>query len=302
MAFKSGFVTIVGRPNAGKSTLVNRLVGHKVAIVSTKPQTTRNRIQGMVHRKDAQIVLVDTPGLHKPATALGRQMIEEITQALDGIDILALMVDATQEFGVGDRYALQRVERFHGKRFLVLNKIDLIDKKKLLPLISKYTETCEFAEVVPISALKGSGVGLLTDLFLKHLPEGGPLFPADQFTDQPERFLAAEIVREKILAATYQEVPHGVAVVVDQFEESPRLVRIHAEIYVEREGQKAIVIGRRGEMLKTVGTAARKELEESLGAKVFLELQVKVHPNWRDNPVLVRQLDWRRQLEELSRE
>jgi GTP-binding protein Era len=203
---------------------------------------------------------------------------------------------------VGDRYALERVERFHGKRFLVLNKIDLIEKKKLLPLIAKYTQACQFEEVVPVSALKGGGVGLLTDLIIKHLPEGAALFPADQFTDQPERFLAAEIVREKILAETYQEVPHGIAVVVEQYEEGPRLVRIRAEIYVEREGQKAIVIGRGGEMLKKVGTAARKELEEMLGLKVFLELQVKVHPNWRDNPALVRQLDWRRQLEELSRE
>jgi GTPase len=196
---------------------------------------------------------------------------------------------------------MQHVQRSHAKRFLLLNKVDLIDKKKLLPLISQYSKACEFAEVIPISALRGSGVGLLTDLLVKHLPEGAPLFPSDQFTDQPERFLAAEIVREKILTATYQEVPHGVAVVVEQYEEGPRLVRIHAEIYVEREGQKGIVIGRGGKMLKSVGTSARKELEELLGVKVFLELQVKVHPNWRDNPLLVRQLDWRRQLEELSR-
>jgi GTP-binding protein Era len=300
MQFKSGFVTIVGRPNAGKSTLVNRLVGHKVAIVSTKPQTTRNRIQGMMNRKGAQIVLLDTPGLHKPETVLGRQMLEEITRALDGIDVLALLVDATQEFGTGDRYALERVERFGGKRFLVLNKIDLIDKRVLLPLIEKYSKECEFAEILPISALKGTGVGLLADLLIKHLPEGAPYFPADQFTDQPERFLAAEIVREKILAATYEEVPHGIAVVVDEFEEGPRLVRIRAEIYVEREGQKGIVIGRGGEMLKKVGTAARKEMEELFGVKVFLELQVKVHPNWRNDPAVVRQLDWRRQLEGLS--
>jgi GTP-binding protein Era len=302
MAFTSGFVTILGRPNAGKSTLVNRLVGHKVAIVSSKPQTTRNRIQGIVNRQDAQIVLIDTPGLHKPETFLGRQMLEEIAQALEGIDLLVLLVDATQKVGSGDRYALERVAGFPGKRFLLLNKVDLIEKPRLLPLIDTYRRACEFTEVIPISALTGHGVGLFVDLLIQNLPEGPPMFPPDQFTDQPERFLAAEIVREKLLAATREEVPHSLAVLVEQFEEGPRLVRIAAEIYVEREGQKGIVIGRGGELLKTIGTAARKELEELLGTKVFLELNVKVHPHWRNDPALVRQLDWRRQLEELGRE
>ncbi len=302
MAFRTGLVTFLGRPNSGKSTLVNRLVGQKVAIVSSKPQTTRNRIQGIVNREDAQLVLIDTPGLHRPSSALGRQMLDEIAQALEGIDILALLVDASEPFGSGDRFALDRVQGFSGKRFLVLNKIDLIAKPRLLPLIEKYRTACAFTEIVPISALKGSGVDLLAKLLIENLPEGAPLFPADQFTDQPERFLAAEIIREKLLASTREEVPHSLAVIVERFEEHTELVRIHAEVYVEREGQKGIVIGRGGEMLKKIGTAARKELEEILGTKVFLALNVSVYSNWRDDPTLVRQLDWHRQLEELGRE
>jgi GTPase len=301
-AFRSGYVTILGRPNAGKSTLVNRLVGHKVSIVSSKPQTTRNRIQGIVNRADAQLVLVDTPGLHRPQTALGRQLLDEIQQSLEDVDILVLLVDASQKWGTGDRYALDRATRFRGKRFLALNKIDLVPKQILLPLIEKYRAACEFNEIVPVSALKGSGVELLANLLIAHLPEGPPMLPTDQFTDQPERFLAAEIIREKLLEATREEVPHGIAVIVDTFEESERLIRIRAEIFVERPGQKGIVIGRGGEMLKKIGTVARKELEDVLGVKIFLELNVKVQPNWRDNPRIVKQLDWRRQLEELGRE
>ena len=310
MAFKSGFVAIVGRPNAGKSTLVNRLVGQKVAIVSPRPQTTRNRIQGIVNRAGAQLVLIDTPGLHKPATALGRQMMEEVEAALDGIDVLALIVDATEEFGPGDRFALERVRRFAGpapgepsrNTFLLPNKIDRIPKSQLLPLIDRYREECDFAEVIPISALTGDGLPLLEAKLIERLPEGEPYFPPDQFTDQPERFLAAEIIREKVIASTYNEVPHAVAVLVEEFEEGARLVCIRATIHVEREGQKGILIGRGGEMLKKVGTTARRELEELLGVKVFLELVVKVQRHWRDKPALVRQLDWRRQLEHLSRE
>jgi GTP-binding protein Era len=300
--FRSGYVTILGRPNAGKSTLVNKLVGHKVSIVSSKPQTTRNRIQGIVNRPDAQLVLVDTPGLHRPQTVLGRQLLDEIQQSLEDVDILVLLVDASQKWGTGERYALERATRFRGKRFLVLNKIDLLPKSILLPLMEKYREKCEFVEIVPISALKGSGVELLANLLIANLPEGPPMLPIDQFTDQPERFLVAEIIREKLLEATREEVPHGIAVIVDTFDESQRLIRIRAQIFVERAGQKGIVIGRGGEMLKKIGTAARKELEDVLGVKIFLELNVKVYPNWRDNPRIVKQLDWRRQLEELGRE
>jgi GTP-binding protein Era len=300
-AFKSGFVALVGRPNAGKSTLVNRLVGRKVAIVSPRPQTTRNRIQGIVNLERAQMVLIDTPGMHKPATALGRQMMGEIEQALDGIDVLALLVDTSEDFGPGDRWALERVRRFDGTRFLLLNKIDLIPKGRLLPLIETYRHGAEFAEIIPISALTGDALPLLVEKLVACLPEGQPFFPADQFTDQPERFLAGEIVREKVIASTREELPHAVAVLVEDFQESAKLLRMRATIHVEREGQKGIVIGRGGELLKKIGTAARQELEELLGVKVFLELHVKVRRDWRDNPALVRQLDWRRQLEQLAK-
>jgi len=302
VAFKSGFVAIVGRPNAGKSTLVNHLVGRKVAIVSSRPQTTRNRIQAIVNRENAQMVLIDTPGMHKPETALGRQMIQEIEQALEGIDVVALLVDASKDFDPEDHWPLERLQRFHGPRFLLLNKIDLIPKTRLLPLIEMYHREAEFAEIVPVSALTGDGLPLLLDEFVEYLPEGQPYFPPDQFTDQPERFLAGEIIREKVIASTHAEVPHAVAVLVDDFRETPNLIRIRAAIHVEREGQKGIVIGRGGEMLKKIGTTARHELEELLGAKVFLELYVKVRRDWRDNPALVRELDWRRQLEHLTGE
>ena len=299
-SFKSGFVAIVGRPNVGKSTLVNRLVGHKVAIVSPRPQTTRNRIQGIVNRENAQVVLIDTPGMHKPATALGRQMMGEVGQALEGIDVLALLMDASEEFGRGDRWALARVRGFRGTRFLLPNKIDLIPKTRLLPLIDVCTRECDFAEVIPISARTGDGVDLLLRKLIEYLPEHGPYFPADQYTDQPERFLAAEIIREKVITSTHHEVPHAVAVLVDSFEESERLVRIRATIRVEREGQKGILIGRGGEALKRIGTTARRELEELLGVKIFLGLYIKVQRDWRQKPALVRQLDWRRQLEQLG--
>ncbi len=301
-AFKSGFVAIVGRPNAGKSTLVNRLVGHKVAIVSPRPQTTRNRIQGIANREDAQVVLIDTPGMHKPATALGRQMMEEFAAALDAINVLALLVDASEESGPGGRWALERVKRFGGTKFLLPNKIDLIPKTRLLPLIARCSRECEFAEIIPVSALTGGGVDLLLERLINYLPEHAPYFPPDQYTDQPERFLAAEIIREKAIACTYDEVPHAVAVLVDSFEETAKLIRIRATIRVEREGQRGILIGRGGEMLKKIGTAARRELEELLGVKIFLELYVKVQRDWREKPALVRQLDWRRQLEQLSKE
>ncbi len=302
MPFKSGFVALLGRPNSGKSTLVNQLVGRKVAIVSRHPQTTRNRIQGIVNRPDAQIVLIDTPGLHKPDSPLGRQMMEEVKMALDGIDVLAVLLDSSVSLGPDDRAALEHARRFRGPRFLLPNKIDLIPKATLLPLIDSLSRECDFVGIIPISALTGNGLPLLLDRLIAQLPEAPPYFPADLFTDQPERFLAAEFLREKVLATTRQEVPHAVAVLVDSFEEGPRLVRIRATVYVERDGQKAIVIGRGGAMLKKIGTAARKELEELLGVKVFLEVYVKVQRNWRQRPALVRQLDWRRQLEHMSKE
>jgi len=300
MGFKSGFVAIVGRPNAGKSTLVNTLVGRKVSIVSPKPQTTRNRIQGILNREDAQIVLVDTPGLHKPENVLGRQMMDEAQHAVEGIDILSLIMDASTEFGAGDRFAIDWARRFHGPVFLLLNKVDRIAKPRLLPLIDRCSREFGFAEVFPISALTGLGCFDLVKCWLALLPEQEPYFPTDQFTDQPERFLAAEIIREKAILSTREEVPHAIAVMIDKFEEGEKLLRIRAAIYVEREGQKAILIGKGAATIKKIGTQARLELEGILGAHIFLELVVEVRPAWRQNAALVQELDWRRQLERLA--
>jgi len=300
MSFKSGFVAIVGRPNAGKSTLVNTLVGRKVAIVSPRPQTTRNRIQGILNRDDAQIVLIDTPGIHKPDSVLSRQMMDEAEHALDGIDVLSLIVDASVEFGAGDRFSIEWAGRFKGPVFLLLNKVDAVSKPLLLPLIDRYRKLSDFAEIFPISARTGEGCLDLVKAWLARLPEALPYFPADQFTDQPERFLAAELVREKAILATREEVPHAIAVLTDSFDETGDLIKIRATIYVERDGQKGILIGKGGEMIKRIGTLARKEIESILGARVFLELFVKVQPNWRQNAAIVRQLDWHRQLEQLG--
>ncbi len=300
MPFKSGFVAIVGRPNAGKSTLVNTLVGQKVAIVSPKPQTTRNRIQGILNRDDAQVILVDTPGIHRPENVLSRMMMDELQYALEGIDVLSLIVDATADFGAGDRFSIQWVERFRGPVYLLLNKVDRIHKQLLLPMIERYNKVFEFAEIFPISALTGAGCLDLVNSWLTRLPEAPPHFPTDQFTDQPERFLAAELVREKAILITREEVPHAIAVLIDNFEESEKITRIRATIYVEREGQKGILIGKGGATIKKIGTQARLELESILGAKIFLELMVKVQPHWRQNSSIVRQLDWHRQLEQLA--
>jgi GTPase len=300
MTFKSGFVAIVGRPNAGKSTLVNTLVGRKVAIVSPKPQTTRNRIQGILNRDDAQIVLVDTPGIHKPENVLSRQMMDELQHAVEGIDVLSLIVDASADFGAGDRFAIQWLERFHGPVFLLLNKVDRIPKTRLLPLIERYNREFNFAETFPISALTGLGCFDLVKGWLARLPDHPPFFPPDQFTDQPERFLVAEIIREKAILATREEVPHAIAVLVDSFEEGEKLLRIRATLYVEREGQKGILIGKGGTTMKKIGMQARQEIESILGVHVYLELFVKVQPAWRQNSALVRQLDWHRQIEQLS--
>jgi GTP-binding protein Era len=300
--FRSGFVAIVGRPNAGKSTLVNRLVGQKIAIVTSKPQTTRNRIQGIVTKPQGQIVLIDTPGLHEADSALGRQMMQEVASALEGIDVLLLMVDASSMHPHADDLLLQKANRFRGKTILALNKVDRLPRPKLLPLIESFSKAFEFSAIVPISALKGDGCDELLGEILKHLPEGEPYFPEDQVTDQPERFLAAEIIREKAIQLMYHEVPYALAVVVEKYEEKPRLLRIEAVMNVERDSQKKILIGHRGEMLKKIGTEARKELEGILGSKIYLGLFVKVAPDWRENPQKVRELDWRYQLEGLAEE
>ncbi|HEU5411440.1 MAG TPA: GTPase Era, partial [Candidatus Acidoferrales bacterium] len=257
----SGFVAIIGRANAGKSTLVNTLVGRKVAIVSPLPQTTRNRIQGIVNRENGQIVLVDTPGIHRATKALDRQMMQEVGEALEGVDAVALIVDATREFEAGDRYSLEWIKKFSGPVYLLLNKIDQVKKQRLLPLIDRWRREHDFETIFPISALHAQGTNELLEQWISRLPENPPFFPSDQYTDQPERFLAAEIIREKAIVLTREEVPHAVAVLVDNFEENEKLLRIRATIYVEREGQKGIMIGRGGSKMKEIGTDARKELE-----------------------------------------
>jgi GTP-binding protein Era len=301
-AYRAGFVAIVGRPNSGKSTLLNRVVGQKVAIVTSKPQTTRNRIQGIVTQPSGQIVFIDTPGLHEADSALGRQMMHEVAAALEGIDVLLLMVDASRALPYADSLLLEKAKRFHGKTILALNKIDRLPKPKLLPLIDAFQKAFEFSAIFPISALKGNGCAELQEEILQQLPESEAYFPEDQVTDQPERFLAAEIIREKAIQVMYHEVPYALAVFVDKFEETPKLLRIEATLNVERDSQKKILIGHKGDMLKKIGTEARKELEALLGTKIFLGMFVKVVPGWRDNPQKVRELDWHFQLEGLSHE
>ncbi|HWR37682.1 MAG TPA: GTPase Era [Clostridia bacterium] len=306
MAFRSGFVTILGRPNAGKSTLLNALVGEKLAIVTHKAQTTRNRIQGIVNvkkkgrRPGGQIILIDTPGVHKAESALNKRMMQEVYDALEGCDVLLLIVDVTQKFGTGDKFVLELAQRTKTKTFLLLNKVDLIEKEQLLPMIEVWQQRHAFDAVLPISAAKGVGLEDLLAEVVKALPDGPQYFPEDQVTDQPERFLAAEYIREQVLVQTNEEVPYAATVVIEQFEEREKLTRIAATIFVEREGQKGIIIGRQGSMLKTIGTEARRHIERLLGHKVFLELFVKVRQNWRDSRQFVEELDWRRQMEHLT--
>ncbi len=302
MAFRSGFVSIVGRPNAGKSTLLNALVGEKIAIVTEKPQTTRTRIQGMLNvkaqrgRPAGQLIFIDTPGVHKPDSRLNRKMMQEIHAALESRDLVLLIVDASERFGPGDEHVLELVKRSGAPVFLLLNKVDKLHKEKLLPLMDHYSKLHQFQEVIPISAMKGQGLDVLLERVVRALPEGPRYFPQDQLTDQPERFLASEIIREKVLLKTGKELPYATAVVVERYEELPRLTRISAVIYCERDGQKAILIGKGGQKLKEMGMSARLELERRLGKKVFLELFVKVKAGWRQSEAFVDELDWRRQL------
>jgi GTPase len=306
MAFRSGFVCILGRPNAGKSTLLNALAGERLAIISPKPQTTRNRIQGFLNipkqgkRPAAQVILIDTPGVHKPDSSLGKKMMVEVHEALEGCDLVLMLVDATRKLSPEDNYALKLAQRVGTPVFLLLNKIDIVrDKKTLLPMIEEYHRLHDFREVIPLSGLKKQGLDVLMDAVVKMLPEGPAYFPEDQITDQPARFMVAEIVREQVLLTTKEEVPHATTVVVEQFEEGVKLVRIAATIYCERDGQKAILLGKGGQMLKKIGTAARLNIERMLSSKVFLELFVKVQPGWRDSRAFIDELDWRRQLEGL---
>jgi GTPase len=321
---RSGFVSIIGRPNAGKSTLINALVGEKVAIVTAKPQTTRTRIHGILEvpavkgkHPAAQIVFVDTPGVHKPGTSLDKRMMQEVHDALETRDAVLLIVDATRRLDLPepgepatrreseDAFVFELLRKLDCPVFLLINKIDLVERASLLPLIQKLSSLYEFAEVIPISARKRDGLDRLLAKLIEVLPKGERYFPKDQFTDQPERFLVAELIRERILVETGEEVPYASAVVVERFEEpdpaSKRpLTRIAAAIYCERAGQKAILIGKGGSKLKAIGTGARKEIESLLGTRVFLELHVIVKENWRESRGFVDSLDWRQQLEELG--
>lgn len=292
--FRAGFVSILGRPNAGKSTLLNALVGEKLAIIAKKPQTTRTTIQGVLNTDNAQIVFIDTPGIHKSDTLFNKRMMDTVRAALDDRDLLLFVADAIRAPGEEDARAVSILKKSDTPAFLALNKVDRVaNKPVLLERIEQYKALHDFAEYYPISALTGDGLDQLTKGIIERLPESEPFFPPDYITDQPERFLVAELIREKILDATHQEVPHSVAVLVERWEETPKLIRIYATIYVERDGQKAIIIGAGGAMLKQIGTAARTEAERLLGRKIYLELFVKVKPNWREDPQFLSEIDWR---------
>jgi GTP-binding protein Era len=292
MAFRTGYVSILGRPNAGKSTLLNALAGEKLAIVAHKPQTTRTTIQGVVNVPDAQIVFLDTPGIHKSDNLLNKRMMDTIRTSVEDRDLLLFLVDATRRPTAEDAGAISVVKRTPTRAFLVLNKIDLLDDKAtILERIEHYKTLHEFDEYIPVSAVKRDGLEALTAAIVARLPEGEPAFPPDYITDQPERFMVAELIREKILKFAHQEVPHSVAVLVEKWEETPALTRIFATIYVEREGQKRIIIGSGGSVMKKIGTEARMEAERRLDRKIFLELFVKVRPNWREDAQFLNEID-----------
>ena len=282
---KSGFVSLLGRPNAGKSTLLNRIIGQKLAIVSDKPQTTRTRVVGVKNYPEGQIVFVDTPGVHKPTHRLNVRMVDVALESMREVDVLALIVDASVKPGGGDRYMLDLMKEVTQPAILVLNKVDLVAKQKLLPLIDHYRQEHPFAEIVPASASDGTNVDVLEKLFLQYLPEGEPLYPPEYLTDQTERFFVAEVVREQVLQLTHDELPFSTAVVVDRFDESTddERVDLYCTILVERESQKPIVIGKGGAMIKQIGTAARAALEQYLEKHVYLDLHVKVKAEWRDD-------------------
>jgi GTP-binding protein Era len=289
---KAGFISLVGRPNAGKSTLLNSLVGQKLAIVSDKPQTTRHRIVGVKNVAGAQLVFIDTPGIHKPAHRMNRRMVSAALETLREVDVVVLVVDATSRPGAGDRFVLDLVERSQAPAVLALNKVDLVRKPTLLPLIAHYSQAAPFRAIVPISAVSGDGVPALVTEIVNALPEGDALYPAEYLTDQTERTLAAELIREKVLRHTREELPYTTAVVIDQFEESAdaRPTRIFASILVDAESQKPIVVGKGGEMIKRIGAEARQDLEEMIGGRVYLDLHVKVREAWREDERLLDEL------------
>jgi len=291
-SYRSGFIALVGRTNVGKSTLLNQLLGEKIAIISDKPQTTRTRILGVKHLPDAQLIFLDTPGIHKPQFRLNQRMVRAALEVLDEVDLVFFLVEATERPGAGDRYVIERLKERQIPVILVINKVDLVQKAKLLPLIDAYRQMHSFLEIVPISALTGDGVDRLVELALKAMPEGPVYFKDDMVTDQPMQVLAAELIREKILYRTRDELPFAVAVQIESFKEEGQLARISAIVYVEKKSQKAIVIGKRGEILKAVGTEARMDMERLFGMKVFLQLWVKVREGWRQDEQMLTALGY----------
>jgi len=292
--YRAGFVAILGRPNAGKSTLLNALLGTKLAIIASKPQTTRTSIQGVRSVPGAQMVFIDTPGIHKSDTLLNRRMMDTVRAAASSPDVVLFVIDALTPPTAEDQQALDLAKKAGVPVIAVLNKVDWLENKpQLLKLIEQYREWHDFAAYVPVSARRGDGLDELCEEIVKHLPVGKALFPEDHLTDQPERFLAAEMIREKVLHHTDKEVPHAVAVAIEGWEETPKLLRIAATIFVEKPGQKAILIGAGGAMLKKIGTLARQDMERAFGRKVFLETFVKVRSNWREDPGFLAVTDWR---------
>lgn len=288
--FKSGFISIIGRPNVGKSTFLNRVIGQKIAIMSDKPQTTRNKVQGVLTLNDAQMIFIDTPGIHKPKHKLGDFMMKVATNTLKEVDLILFMINATEGYGRGDEFIVEKLKNVTTPVFLVVNKIDAVHPDELLPIIEKYQTLLPFTAVVPISALEGNNVETLLGQIKEHLPEGPQFYPADQVTDHPERFIISELIREKVLHLTREEVPHSIAVVIDSIKKMDKseTINVMATIIVERDSQKGIVIGKQGKMLKEVGSRARVDIENLLGSKVFLELWVKVQKDWRNKASQLR--------------
>jgi len=292
--FKSGFVAIIGRPNVGKSTLLNQVIGQKVAIMSDKPQTTRNKIHGVYTTEKAQIVFLDTPGIHKPNSKLGNYMMQVAEGTLNEVEAILFLVDVVEGIGGGDRFIIERLKQVQTPVILVLNKIDKVHPEALLPIIVQYKDLYDFAEIVPISAMNGNNVNTLLEQTVKYLEEGPMFYPADQVTDHPEQFVCAELVREKILHLTREEIPHSIAVSIEDMKvEENGVVHISAVIFVERDSQKGIIIGKNGAMLKEVGRLARKDIETLLGSKTFLELWVKVKKDWRNQDRVLKDLGFR---------
>ena len=294
-AYKSGFISIIGRPNVGKSTFLNRVIGQKIAIMSDKPQTTRNKVQGVLTENNAQMIFIDTPGIHKPKHKLGDFMVKSAINALREVDVILFMVNAVEGIGRGDEYIIEKLEGIKTPIFLVVNKIDEVHPDELLPIIEKYKEKLDFKAIVPISALQGNNIETLLAAIKKELPEGPQYYPADQVTDHPERFIISELIREKALHLTREEVPHSIAVVIDSIKkmEGKETVHVMATIIVERSSQKGIIIGKQGSMLKEIGQRARKDIELLLGSKVYLELWVKVQKDWRNKASVLRDYGFR---------